>query len=243
MESIQERVVYILDKVRVLELAPPGPPPRPGLDWKEKTHRWIRPQEEYTPQRWTGGQVDVPSRIRVSTTEEFESGLLTYDHFRRIAQRLSKVFIPESAPSYVDISIAGSVKNLDRSDLKEYQAAAYDVINGALRKGEKMDSDHQKVTEAMIRNMHELEEPQLLYRGMWGTLKTQGRDAVVGDEVDIDAFMSCSRDPSIAMGFSEYVPEGYEENPFTFLEIDALGTAWGMTWSNRDTSYAEDERF
>jgi len=26
---------------------PPGPPPRPGLEWKASTHRWIRPGGEH----------------------------------------------------------------------------------------------------------------------------------------------------------------------------------------------------
>ena len=34
----------------VLRKAPPGPPPRPGLEWKEETHRWIRPEN------WLGGE-------------------------------------------------------------------------------------------------------------------------------------------------------------------------------------------
>ena len=29
-----------------IQKAPPGPPPREGLKWKEETHRWIRPDEE-----------------------------------------------------------------------------------------------------------------------------------------------------------------------------------------------------
>ena len=29
---------------------PPGPPPRPGLQWKEETHRWIRPEEVEQPE-------------------------------------------------------------------------------------------------------------------------------------------------------------------------------------------------
>ena len=29
---------------------PPGPPPRPGLQWKPESHRWIRPQESGSSQ-------------------------------------------------------------------------------------------------------------------------------------------------------------------------------------------------
>ena len=46
MNSYMDRLEYISDKVRLLEKAPPGPPPRLGLEWKEETHRWIRPREQ-----------------------------------------------------------------------------------------------------------------------------------------------------------------------------------------------------
>lgn len=36
----------VADTYRViLKQGPPGPPPRPGLEWKEETSRWIRPKE------------------------------------------------------------------------------------------------------------------------------------------------------------------------------------------------------
>ncbi|MCH9024550.1 MAG: hypothetical protein IH931_04370, partial [candidate division Zixibacteria bacterium] len=43
-------VVWNPDIVKMLKMlqkqAPPGPPPRPGLEWKPETHRWIRPLEK-----------------------------------------------------------------------------------------------------------------------------------------------------------------------------------------------------
>ena len=34
---------------KMLVKAPPGPPPRPGLEWREETHRWVRPSVAGTP--------------------------------------------------------------------------------------------------------------------------------------------------------------------------------------------------
>ena len=39
--SLSKSVVNIIQKQM-----PPGPPPRPGLQWKPQTHRWIRPEHE-----------------------------------------------------------------------------------------------------------------------------------------------------------------------------------------------------
>ena len=43
---------YIIE-IQTIMKAPPGPPPRPGLEWKEETSRWIRPDagEEHAPQQ------------------------------------------------------------------------------------------------------------------------------------------------------------------------------------------------
>lgn len=38
-----------------LSKAPPGPPPRPGLQWKEESKRWIRPKQ-------SGGTAVFPAR-------------------------------------------------------------------------------------------------------------------------------------------------------------------------------------
>ena len=41
------KIYDILDRIQNrIAKAPPGPPPRPGLLWRERTHRWVRPQHE-----------------------------------------------------------------------------------------------------------------------------------------------------------------------------------------------------
>ena len=49
--SVINDVVYA---ARLLMKSPPGPPPRKGLEWKEETHRWIRPEEESQVESSTG---------------------------------------------------------------------------------------------------------------------------------------------------------------------------------------------
>ena len=41
-----DKLRHIFDSIYWVTKAPPGPPPRKGLEWKEETHRWIRPKDE-----------------------------------------------------------------------------------------------------------------------------------------------------------------------------------------------------
>ena len=47
----------------LISKVPPGPPPRPGLQWNEFTHRWIRPRRE-GPGRRRSPKLDVSTRRR-----------------------------------------------------------------------------------------------------------------------------------------------------------------------------------
>ena len=46
MLAVIDRLQVYLDLSKALMqlMGPPGPPPREGLEWKEETHRWIRPE-------------------------------------------------------------------------------------------------------------------------------------------------------------------------------------------------------
>ena len=46
--------------MRVIMKAPPGPPPRPGLAWREETSRWYRPEARRSA---TGVAEEVPSSL------------------------------------------------------------------------------------------------------------------------------------------------------------------------------------
>ena len=43
LKKIQQDVV---EAQLLVKAGPPGPPPRPGLEWNEQSHRWIRPKRQ-----------------------------------------------------------------------------------------------------------------------------------------------------------------------------------------------------
>ena len=59
----------ILSKVRriVYKAPPPGGPPRPGLEWRERTHRWVRPKDE-SPQVDAMTQADAVVQLHPAVT-------------------------------------------------------------------------------------------------------------------------------------------------------------------------------
>ena len=46
VEDPEEEDDFDDEENEIEKQAPPGQPPRPGLEWKPETHRWIRPEEE-----------------------------------------------------------------------------------------------------------------------------------------------------------------------------------------------------
>lgn len=44
-ESTMNRVVTLMKEINEIRKVAPGPPPRPGLEWREDTKRWVRPQD------------------------------------------------------------------------------------------------------------------------------------------------------------------------------------------------------
>ena len=68
------------DVVKMLFKGPPGPPPRPGLEWRERTHRWFRPhpdEEEGTEsEQYSSGGILIPKTwVDVTTYEDPMSDL------------------------------------------------------------------------------------------------------------------------------------------------------------------------
>ena len=55
-----------LDRILAnLQKAPPGPPPRAGLEWREQTHRWFRPEETSSKPARVSGDADDISDIEM----------------------------------------------------------------------------------------------------------------------------------------------------------------------------------
>jgi hypothetical protein len=76
-----------------LEKAPPGPPPREGLTWKEQTHRWIRPRER------------VEASL-VSESEDYKKIEHNYETLKGIGPEALATFEDALKRSYVSRSIA-----------------------------------------------------------------------------------------------------------------------------------------
>ena len=43
LDTLESPIVEPEDKLNPIIKAPPGPPPREGLVWRERTHRWVLP--------------------------------------------------------------------------------------------------------------------------------------------------------------------------------------------------------
>ena len=77
--SIVDRAIS--DTYMILKQAPPGPPPRPGLQWDPQRHRWIKPGSD------SGGDTgDLPDAHRTEgdmLADEFE--YKSIEHIRSLA--------------------------------------------------------------------------------------------------------------------------------------------------------------
>ena len=50
----------------IVKQGPPGPPPKPGLEWDHNSHRWIRPKhEEVKPKQEEGFISPPPTKMKV----------------------------------------------------------------------------------------------------------------------------------------------------------------------------------
>jgi hypothetical protein len=104
----------------------PGPPPRPGLEWKPETHRWIRPGEEHT---------EATSSVQYETENKDMTEAL-------VALKVSDVEYAEVGNSWVpetvgilkdnaDAHLGQYEKFFDATTYNKARSAAYAVINSA----------------------------------------------------------------------------------------------------------------
>ena len=115
--------------------------------------------------------------------------------------------------------------------LKEYISTEHEYyaeLNHALRYELNLTPDQQNDMENIQELMQPLEELQILYRGMETyVFNDDGAIAQVGDIITNKSFMSTSRDPEVASGFS---------NGTTFIEVIPDPTTKGITLTNNDES-------
>lgn len=118
-----------------------------------------------------------------------------------IATEQAKKFNPWKAPSFQDDNLPA---------IESYTGAGYRSMNVILR-GQWKNENHDPARTAMYKErikkiqdlMLPMQEPQILYRGIRQIYDTVYGDAEVGQEITNDAFMSSSRDPDVAIGFSK----------------------------------------
>ena len=172
---------WIVDVREVMDIkkAPPGPPPRPGLEWKEETHRWVCGVE--------GCEEEGEHSHVVSETENGLKSLSGGFSFNDI-EKASDIFNVEEAPSFVDS------ENYPGS-LFDYIKTGYGVYNEVLRTHGYQDFSDP--IDEILSVMKPIKEPQITYRGVNFRL-----DFEEGKEYPVDAFMSTSRNPWTAAFFS-----------------------------------------
>ena len=228
---------YIIDSIifyakQIVKQGPPGPPPRQGLEWKEETHRWVCGIEGCEQKH--GHEKNIPERT--------SNGLKSISAGFKINQVDSSAnkFNEELAPSYISkLSI--------KRGLKKYinpHSGKYFTVNNYMRRVINIEGDLEKEVLNIIsdikHHMKPIEEPQITYRGLTGKLlNKEGKLVQSGDVVDVDAFMSTSRSPYMALfHFSNDI----------FMEIYSDPRARAITLDNRingekETIYDSDQKF
>ena len=250
-----------------LDLAAPGPPPRPGLIWHEETHRWRRSTEGQE----SVGERELPARDPgiVSRIEEFEQALGVRNQYGepvaaiqmetawRAAGGLAVERAIEAAPSYVNAQKNRAVMRYTRfgdKALNEYmRQGVVDRGHGRQRDGsaaaEQYDEEFDPITNKPIRGKKLiLADIEQLLQSMTPLQEAQllfrGMDSEMSGSLK-------------AKQVGEVIPldglSSFSRNPSvafdfsgkaegsTILVLEASGHAVGMTLSNDDTWRPEEE--
>lgn len=226
---------------RLLMKAPPGPPPRPGLEWREETSRWIRPK--------TGKVKKVESPVTSVTrpiVREYPNGLVSLQAHREgtgvgstewteaweLAQLRASEFDARRAPSFVN--------RREVEGIQRYTNIGAWNINKYLR-GEMTDLQlvDREALEELTEKMRPMGEPQVTYRG---TVQADLWNSQVGDVRPVDAFMSTARSPIVAGGFlvDTVASEGEEVEGLVLLEVHSMPGTRGITLDTIETETIYD---
>ena len=192
-----------LDRLlQIFKAGPPGPPPRPGLEWKEETRRWIRPKKK------TVGKVKLQA--------ETKSGLKSLSHALSSAKGHSAV---DKALEYVAygsedfrFSMKGGLQPFTNRWLLKYTGSGYIEINNYLRTGERRGGystavetidDAKEAIQSIDSIMENIEEDQIVYRGVQHLLlDAKGNTIKEGGILPIESYLSTSRNPRMATTFA-----------------------------------------
>ena len=114
----------------------PGPPPRPGLKWKEETHRWIRPKED---------------------TKESQASVLNDDDYPDIQGEIDFVGEMKLKPSKNLNKLAKRIGGLFQGAIKDY----IDMANYKLLDYDKASFDGQKEKLLAVDNLLRRSEAEI----------------------------------------------------------------------------------
>ena len=247
-------VTALLEEIRGLMKAAPGPPPRPGLEWKEETHRWVCFVEGCETRHGDHGEDEDGGRevkrtdkagtrraelvAVMSEVDPVKRHYAFNDIMPKIKAQLAEGFIPEDVSSYVDA----------RQHLALYDGSGFGyiemghtAINATLR-GEREGSPRtQEKIEEILQLARPLGVNQVLYRGLPDAMRAADGNVVKeGSVVMFNSFISTSRSPERPL-FSFMGRWTSTPKMATFIEIDASKDAVGITLSNGTTHTPEDE--
>ena len=244
----------LIREARVLIKAAPGPAPRVGLEWRERTHRWVRPGTASSPKRsspkvyspkGSSPKVSPHRAALVSALAEREPARrhskLTNDTdgvIPRIKQEVASTFDPYGTSSYLnpkehEVLYSGSGFG--------YIETGHKSVNKVMRGEQSMTENIQRKIDGIMALMQPLGTPQILYRGIpVALLNIEGNPVQAGDVIEFDTFVSTSRSPERPL-FTFMDRWSHTPEMMTFMEIQAPESAQGITMSNDETHTPEDE--
>ena len=206
--------------------APPGPKPKrfgEEVEFDEQARRWKCPIEGCKKK----GSHKHSRRPREEVTSDLRG-----EGFHE-ARRKLRGFKAEDHPTYYDMSD-------DAGSEESYFSLGYEPINHYLNGG--IDNLHSAFKDELVKiesNMKPIEIPHTAYRGMNpGTMhnpavKKMWQGMKAGDMLSVDAFMSTTRDPLIAL--DDFAGETM------LLDIRPDPKAECMVLSDDDTLMGEEE--
>ena len=240
VNSIKQDVEDILDRWATLiqphmskslnKAGPPGAPPQPHLRWKEETHRWVCRNDkcesfhEHAGPDWMAEAQKMENEtglasVALHAEEDYEGGFVrALSHATRFSYHIRDM------SSYVD--------EVETHAVSKYVGRGYYRMNRYLRGGagvftispnfRQEDADNVIAdVKAMSDHMVAFDTPQIVYRGVGKPLRIDDDEPLkVGSMLDIDTFLSTTRNPFIAEEFS---------SSHTFIELHVPIGVRGMT--------------
>ncbi len=195
---------------------PPGPPPRPGLEWHEETHRWRRSEKPSVPQ-------GAPSKTKPlgNTPDNFEQLVSVYlqpsegEESDEYYQALDK--LQEWAQSNIEQQLTPDEQGNIKKILDKFTSGD---ASGA---GLKFSPEAEKILSSVSRQLFG-DKPRTLYRGLMYTDDFMERPSI-GDQASVpaDKHSSWTTDIGVARNFSEggFVMS-HETSPEEVLVVPAL---------------------